>query len=385
MTPSVVAGVSAWQLASDSIELCVTEIGGQLGPVTFLLKNRRIRPLAMAPWQREILPRETAPIFRILRGDFFCLPFGTNTTPHRGERHPVHGETANERWQFRELVTEGPAHTLHLSLDTDERPGRVDKRITVIDGQTVLYSQHVISGMQGPMPLGHHAMLAFPDRPGSGLVSTSPFRFGQVLPVPFEIPAQGGYSSLKPGATFHSLRNVRMIDGSLTDLSHYPARRGFEDLVLLASSRRRLAWNAVVFPSERYVWFALRDPDVLASTILWMSNGGRHYSPWDGRHINVMGIEDVTANFHLGLAESAERNPLQQRGIRTCHELSPKRPLEVNYIMGIQSIPAGFDHVAEIRPAGAGVVEIRARSGSAVRAQVDLHFLKHGLASGRKR
>lgn len=381
MTPSVVAGTSAWRISSDCVELCTTEIGGHLGPVAFLLKNRRIQPFAMAPWQREILPRETPPLLRVLRGDFFCLPFGGNGTPFRGERHPPHGETANERWQFRDLIAEGPARTLHLSLDTDERPGRVDKRITLINGQTVIYAQHVVSGMRGPMCFGHHAMIHFPDRPNSGLVSTSPFQFGQVLPVPFEDPAQGGYSALKAGAEFHSLEKVRTADGGTTDLSRYPARRGFEDLVLVASRPRRLAWNAVVFPQERYVYFALRDPSMLASTILWISNGGRHYPPWNGRHVNVMGIEDVTAFFHLGLAESAGRNHLQQRGIPTSVELNPRRPLEVNYIMGIAPIPAGFDHVADIRPAKAGVIEIRSRSGAAIRTQVDLKFLRGGTPS----
>jgi len=384
MTPSVVAGTSAWRISSDCVELCTTEIGGHLGPVTFMVRNRRIQPFAIAPWQREILPRETPPILRVLRGDFFCLPFGGNGSPFRGERHPVHGETANERWQFRDLIVEGPARTLHLSLDTDERPGRVDKKLTLINGQTVIYAQDIVSGMRGPMCFGHHAMLHFPDRPNSGLVSTSPFRFGQVLPLPFENPAQGGYSALKMGSEFRSLDKVKTADGSVTDLSRYPARRGFEDLVLVASRPRRFAWNAVVFPQERYVYFALRDPAVLASTILWISNGGRHYAPWNGRHVNILGIQDVTAYFHVGLAESAGRNHLQQQGIPTFIDMNPNRPLEVNYIMGIAPIPADFDHVADICHAKAGVIEIRSRSGAAVRTQVDLKFLRSRSAAKSK-
>ena len=66
-----------------------------------------------------------------------------------------------------------------------------------------------------------------------------------------------------------------------------------------------LAWTAVAFPRERFVWFALKDPKVLGGTVLWMSNRGRHYPPWSSRHLNVMGLEEVTANFHLGLAASA--------------------------------------------------------------------------------
>src|SRR4030095_10217321 len=100
------------------------------------------------------------------------------------------------------------------------------------------------------------------------------------------------------------------------------------------------ACTAVTFAKERYAWFALKNPRVLASTIFWISNGGRHYAPWSGRHVNVMGIEDVTANFHKGLAESAKANDLSRAGIPTHVKLSPRKPLVVNYIMGVLSLPS---------------------------------------------
>ena len=78
------------------------------------------------------------------------------------------------------------------------------------------------------------------------------------------------------------------------------------------------AWTAVTFPAQRYVWFALKDPRVLRSTVLWHSNGGRHYPPWNGRHVNVLGMEDVTTYFHFGLAESARPNSISRRGFPTC-------------------------------------------------------------------
>ena len=55
-----------------------------------------------------------------------------------------------------------------------------------MNGHTVLYCRDVVSGMSGPMSLGHHAMLKFPDQPGSGCVSTSRFVYAQVLPLPAE-------------------------------------------------------------------------------------------------------------------------------------------------------------------------------------------------------
>ena len=306
-----------------------------------------------------------------------CLPFCGNGTPFRGEKHPVHGETANARWRFESLENSLGRTCLHLSLRTKIRSGRVDKKISLIEGQNTLYSRHLISGMRGPMNLGHHAMLKFPGEPGSGRLSTSPFVHGQVFPMAFESAEQGGYSSLKQGAEFDSLEAVPMSNGEKADLSRCPARRGYEDLIMVVSDdKAEFAWTAVAFPKERFVWFALKDPRVLRETVFWISNGGRHYPPWSSRHVNVMGLEEVTSFFHLGLAESAARNALSARGIPTCLRLDPRKPLAVNYIMGVASIPAGFDRVVSIEPqASRQAITLQSASGKSTEAQVDLDFL----------
>jgi len=380
----VIHGQPSWRLASTAVEVYVTETGGHLGPVTFERKGRKLQPYSVAPWTAEKPVGPMPPIIRVLRGDFFCLPFGNNTTPFRGEKHPVHGQTANARWQFRALETRHRRHWLHLSLRTKVRRGRVDKRIWLVDGENVVYSQHVVSGLSGPMNLGHHAMLKFPEALGSGRVSTSRFVYGQVFPRPFERPERGGYSCLKPGATFDSLEEVPTITGESADLTRYPARRGFEDLVMLVNDDHGpFAWTAVTFPGERYVWFALKDPQILRETILWLSNGGRHYPPWSGRHVNVMGIEEVTSYFHFGLAEAARKNPISDKGFPTCLALSATKPLVVPYIMGVAPIPAGFDRVATIRPSqGNQGILLESDSGGQVEAAVELNFLQAGAGVG---
>jgi hypothetical protein len=376
----MIDGQPSWRLASAGVETFVTHMGGHLGPVTFDRRGRKFQPYSVAPWAEEPADSLLPPILRALRGDFFCLPFGGNATPFRGEKHPVHGETANARWQFESSEAQGARTCLHLSLKTKVRPGRVDKRIWLVDGENVVYSQHVVSGMSGPMNLGHHAMLKFPDVPGSGRVSTSPFVYGQVFPQEFELPEKGGYSWLKLGAEFDSLEKVPTLDGKMADLTRYPARRGFEDLVMLVSDAQvPFAWTAVTFPQQRYVWFALKDPRILRQTVFWISNGGRHYPPWNSRHINVMGLEEVCSYFHTGLAESARPNPISAKGFPTYLTLNPKRPLVVPYIMGVATIPRGFDRVASIRGAAGGrAVVLRSANGRTAEARVHLDFLQAG-------
>lgn len=370
-----ILGQPSWSLASSHVRAHLTQLGGHLGPVEFRVGRRMVAPLSVAPWAEEKIDPALPPLLHALRGDFFCAPFGGNGTPWRGERHPPHGETANATWQLSAIERAAGRVTLHAGLDLTVRRGYVGKHVTLVDGHTAVYQRHVIAGARGPMSLGHHAMLKFPDAEGSGRVSTSRFVRAQVLPVPFESPANKGYQALKPGATFRSLERVPLLAGGTTDVGAYPARRGFEDLVMLtADATLPFAWNAVVFARERHVYFALRDPRVLRHTVLWISNGGRHYAPWNGRHTAVMGIEDVTGYFHLGLAESAKPNALSRRGLPTTLTLDPKKPTTVNYIFGVAAIPAGFDRVADIRAAKGGI-ELTAASGLRARCALDLAFL----------
>jgi hypothetical protein len=349
MKATLCCGQPSWSFASNKVEAWVTRLGGHLAPVRFHLPHRVIEPFSIAPWAEEELPAKTTPVLRSLRGDFFCAPFGGNATPYRKERHPAHGESATVPWKFESLKKNPETTELHLSLRTQVRRGRIDKILQLRRGETAVYCRHILSGMTDRMNLGHHATLKFPDEPGSGLISTSRIRFAQVFPSLFEKPANGGYSCLKPGAVFSRLDRVPRADGARADLGRYPGRRGFDDLVMVIhEARPDFAWTAASFPKERYVWFALKDPRVLRSTALWHSNGGRHYAPWSGRHVNVLGMEDVTSYFAYGLAESVRPNPISQRGFPTSLALQRGKPLVVSYIMAVAAIPRGFLHVKSI-------------------------------------
>lgn len=361
-----VLGAESVEIRSDLVQAWVTEVGGQLGPVTFRLGEREVRPLSVAPWHDE--PVDEPPCIQALRGDFFCFPFGGNAEAFEGERHPIHGETANSTWS----VAESHSDQLVMELELTIRKGCVRKEISVESGQAAVYSRHIVSGAEGPMPIGHHAMLAFRSQ---GLVSTSPFEFGQVFPGRFEDPKIGGYSSLKPGARFERLNEVPMADGSHADLSRYPAREGFEDLAMVFARRGDdFAWTAVAFPEEGYVWFSLKDPRVLSGTVLWHSNGGRWYAPWNGRHRRVLGLEEVTAYFHYGLKESAQENEARRAGFRTAIDLEPCCPLVVNTIFGVAEIGPRFDHVERIEREE-GRIALISRSGERIFAPVRHHFL----------
>ncbi len=379
-TPSVrnVLGQPSWRLANSAIEAFLTVQGGHLGPITFDRQGSKIQPMSVAPWYREKKVPGMPPIIDVLRGDFFCMPFGGNDTPYRGEQHPVHGETANAKWTCQSIQKSDGQTTLHARLKTKIRRGQVDKRITLVDAHPVVYQTHTISKMAGRMNMGHHAMVQFPDRPGSGLVATSRFVQGQVFLQREENPITDGYSSLKPAAEFDSLDSVPTLIGDTTDLSRYPARRGYEDIVMLtADPSLTFAWSAVTFPKERYAWFALKDPALLPQTVFWISNGGRHHAPWNSRHTNVMGIEEVCAYFHPGLAQSAKANPQNKAGHPTTIQLNAKKPTTLPYAFGVTRVPARFGHIQRIEQESPEGIVLIDTQGKSVRVPFDLNRIQN--------
>ncbi|MCC6126630.1 MAG: hypothetical protein IT426_16840 [Pirellulales bacterium] len=371
-----VFGQPSWTLESGTVTAFITQTGGQLAPVGFRLGRKTVQPFSIAPWWNEKVEKGLPPIVRVLRGDFFCLPFGGNDVPYRGVKHEVHGDTANLRWKPVGFTKTAAETTLRLGMELKAYSGHVEKRVTLVPGQTAVYQKHIVTGVNAPTSLGHHAILKFPEKAGSGRLSTSKRMLGQVFVEPTENPENRGYSILKPGATFDDLAAVPTVTGATTDLGRYPARRGFEDIaILVADPTLAVAWTAVAFPEEGYAWFALRDPKVLASTLLWISNGGRHYPPWSGRHVNALGVEDITGCFHYGAAQSAKSNVLAKQGVRTSVTPTAKRPLHVNYIMGLTAIPKTFDCVKDIVVESGKVILISER-GASVGTPVNVEFLQ---------
>jgi len=218
-----------------------------------------------------------------------------------------------------------------------------------------------------------------PDQAGQGYLSFAPRAHAHTYIHPTERPEGKGYSLLKPDAAIEDLRRCPTITGETTDLTRYPARRGFEDIFMLgAAPELALGWTALAVPSRGYVWFSLKDPRVLASTLVWMSNGGRHFAPWNGRNVNCIGLEEITAFFHEGLAASASDNCMNSLGIPTFLSLTAERATTVNLIQGVARIEPGFTYVERIEALDEGTVRLTSAEKKRVDVSVSLPFLASG-------
>ena len=302
----LIAGQASWLLENDQVRLAVTVRGGQMAPVVFFRRSSNpVEPYYLNPWHSEGA-RTGLPLLDVLRGDFFCLPFGAENK-YRGEDHPPHGESANAAWKLLGRQRSSRSSTLELGLSVRSRPGRLTKKITLLRGQNAVYLRHELAGFRGRMCFSHHAILNVPDAPGALRLSTSPFNLGMTPPRTELANAGREYYSLQPGTRFSSLRRVPTVwkVPPYDDCSTFPRSYGFMDLAaVFAGPGRFPAWVAAVVPSGRYLWYALKDPAVQPQLVLWMDNGGRQSAPWSGRN-RCLGVEDGCAFFGDGLAASA--------------------------------------------------------------------------------
>ena len=144
-----VASQPSWTIASRDVKLSVTRAGGHVAPVVFERRGRKIEPYSIAPWCNEKIATDLPPLLKVLRGDFFCMPFGVNDKPYRGEQHSLHGETASRNWSFVSHKKTASFTELRLRLNTRVRKGSVDKIIRLIDGHNVVYTRHEIFAEPG--------------------------------------------------------------------------------------------------------------------------------------------------------------------------------------------------------------------------------------------
>jgi hypothetical protein len=370
-------------ISTREVELAVTRLGGHMAPVTFFRDtDKAVQPYYISPWQNEKPSKMPAAALVPLRGDFFCLPFGANTEEVAGEQHPPHGETAGAKWSFVGRKKTGDVITLTLSIDTKVRRGRVTKELSLVDGHNVVYSRNIIEDFAGRVPLGHHATLPLPEKEGALRIATSPFRFGMTCPGLFSDPKRGEYQSLLPGAKWTDLTKVPVAwkGAPDADLTCLPARYGYADLIQIVNERWEQtdspAWTTATYAELGYVWFSLKDPAVLGSTLFWIENHGRHGHPWNGRN-SCLGLEDVTAHFADGLAASMRENTLTKEGVETTLELRADRPTSVNYIQGVVKVPNGFEMVRAMEFAS-GRVTLVSTTGKRVSTAVRHEFLKTG-------
>jgi hypothetical protein len=356
-----------YSIKNKKVKVGVTEECGHLHPVQFFIDNKIIEPLNIAPWTDDNLDDSSPPMLKLLRGDFFCAPFGASDLLEDESR--PHGTTANGSWELISKNNDELIFKLHGKISGAE----VIKKISLNNDHPVVYQEHQLISGDEKIPLGHHLMLKVPEKIH---LSFSEYLFGETPPNPVEPDPEMGFSILKYPQRFTDLTAVKLFDENITDFSVYPSFQYHEDLLMLKSDESLpFAWSAASAPESGWLWFSIKNPRDLKYTVLWYSNGGRKYPPFSSRHKNVIGIEEVTSFFHLGHKASIEKNHLSEEGFSTFVKLEPGKNKSLRYAFGLVPIPPDFKKVNRMVP-GNNEIDIYDENEKKVNVKFNLDFIK---------
>ena len=315
--------------------LTVQRLGAMLAPVTFALADgRQVSPLHIAPWAGEPEAQEQPGILRRMRGDWPCAPFGYSVEsegwaadwaatmgPAEADEE-VHGYCSNHDWRWREA----PDGSLRLSIDYPAASpiARVERSVTPDSNAAAVDLEFsIIVRRRCRLPIGLHPVFRLPNQAGAARLELGRFDCARTYPGTVEPSAP----MFAMNQIFHDLAAVPGRDGKTIDASRLPFAADTEELlqieglngsVALANDaegyRVRLTWRTEHFPS----------------LLLWISNRGRKFAPWNGRHL-ALGIEPVCSPFGLGPATAVADNPIARSGVPTAREFSPDAPFATRY------------------------------------------------------
>lgn len=308
---------------------------GHLADLALACGDRRVQPLFRAPWadRAAAFGDDMPPILRHLSGDFFCAPFSESDVVGG----PAHGVTANAPWH-ETARTDGDAADARLTLACSETVlgARVEKTLRFRGDDPVLYQEHRLIGGEGALPVAHHAMI----RAGETCrLSTSPKRWLATPPTPIEPDPVRGRSILAYPQRAAGLEALDLAAGGTVDARRYPFADAHEDLgMMVERDLTGLGWTAAALVSEGFLLFLVKPARTLPATVLWFSNRGRDYPPFDQSPGRVLGIEDGCTLFHLGHRASIESNWVSGEGVPTALSLDPSGARTIRHALGIVPI-----------------------------------------------
>ncbi len=314
-------------------------LGAMLGPTLFVLPDgRQIAPFHIAPWADETGNGPLPGVLRRLRGDWPCVPFGGDADrPAQGgwpasTANPTvdaeaHGYGSNHDWSF-----DTPSATeIRLTIDypEDHPVQRLERRIIPDPLQPAIDFELTITARRdGALPIGLHPCIRVPKIAGGMHIEMAGKIAGATFPGDVD-PS----SILAPGQIAEDWHDMALRDGTRIDPSRVPLARHTEDLVQLLGVPGRVALHNTI---EGYRVYLDWNPKHFPSLLLWNSNYGRQFAPWNGRHL-ALGVEPICSAFDLGPKICAAPNPISARGVPTARSFRAGEVFVTRYRVAVEA------------------------------------------------
>jgi hypothetical protein len=322
----------------------IIPLGAMLGPVEFDLGGKRVRPLAIAPWADDA-PSALAtipPILRSLRGEWPCVPFGSDEPPpglpdawrdSAGKRpdwhQDSHGFGANHEWS----LVEQSEHAAVLAIDypSTHPIARLTRHVSCDLGAPRLRLRLIVEAREDvAMPIGLHPVFRLPANAGGARLVLPP----QTRCWSFPVEVEPGKTAAQPDQRDVAPEHLLDRDGAPLNFRDLPLAEDSEDLLLLTKTGGQITLEN---HAEGYAAGLNWDAGALPSCSLWLSNRGRGFYPWNSR-FTAIGIEPVAASFDLGPSWAEGDNPLHRAGVPTSVRLRRGQPWSIEYSIGCQAL-----------------------------------------------
>lgn len=323
-----------WQHGVVSVE----DLGGMIGPTLFVLPDgRQVAPFQVAPWADEASGEELPGILRRLRGEWPCVPFGSDADRAATDGWPgsqaattvdafPHGFGSNNVWRF-ESASEG---SIALAIDYPEaHPIRGLRRTVTPDLNTTAldFTLEIDVRRDCELPLGLHPSFRLPTKPGAMRIEVGSDIAGMTFPAPVDAS-----SIFTQGALLEPWHDVPLKAGGLMDIRQVPLAVQTEELVqLMGLPGQGSLWNTAEGYRVKLSW----DPEHYPSALLWLSNRGRTFAPWNSRHL-ALGFEPICSAFDLGQQVSAAENPISRRGVKTARKFRAGERFTTRYRIEVE-------------------------------------------------
>jgi len=327
------------RLTNGAAWLDLAPVGAMITDAQLCCDGRPVRPFFQNPWRED--PRPMDALTRHLGGEWPCVPFGVTQPPDNlpadwqttgagGPWHQhAHGFAAHSEWT---LTRQDPqSATAQITYPTTSPITRLTRHVALISETQIALSLQIETRADVALPIGLHPVLSLANAaPRAARLHVA----GTDTAWTFPLEVEPGASHLKPDQREASLAALRMAGGSKIDASCVPFPGHSEDLILLTNPGGRVT---LARPDLGHRIDVSWDEQALPSCLLWLSNRGRTYAPWDTR-VCAIGIEPIAAAFDLGIAHSTSpQTPLAQHAIRTAIDLRQGETWATSYTISVQS------------------------------------------------
>ena len=261
----------------------------------FPVGDRRVNPFYVHGWAET---EDT--LLGNLKGDFFCLPFGSFT--EQGDCY-AHGQTSHKVWQGRQTAPDTAVCTLQPQRSAIASVTRTVR----LEEQALSFVNEASAAADAELTVGSHPIFRLPQEAGRAKLLLP--RCACVRTYPQQTDE---HSRLLPNARCDSPERVPLRDGGAWDCTRVPLPENVEELLFLGGVEEGRV--TLENKDEGYAVTVEWDPRDYASLMLWFSNRGRTFAPWNGTNL-CLGVEPITGPFDLGNAAPDTDRLLAGEGI----------------------------------------------------------------------